>query len=250
MKKLVLQCFTAGAVALALLTPAWADDAVAGVSSTSSSAASPSAASSVTVVRGDTLTAIAARHGVSLESLIAANPQIRDPDRIWPGDRVKIPAGRTLAAKSLATTPLATAKVPALAGDGSANDAACALVGTRNASDKDGSWGGWCLRLVNVAFAKAGRPLKELQTSCAKEAFLAFEREGIVEKSGAPPRGAIVFWSWVGTVDGVTKDWGHVALSNGDGTVISTLLSGGIDPGAPLARFGTPLGWVLPPASK
>ena len=36
-----------------------------------------------TVVSGDTLSGIAASHGVSLGAVIAANPQIRDPDKIW-----------------------------------------------------------------------------------------------------------------------------------------------------------------------
>lgn len=52
-----------------------------------------SSSRSVTVVRGDTLSGIAARAGVSLKALIAANPQIRNPDLIYPGDRVRIPSG-------------------------------------------------------------------------------------------------------------------------------------------------------------
>jgi spore coat assembly protein SafA len=47
----------------------------------------------VYVVRpGDTLFAIARRFGVTLEQLLAANPQITDPDRIFPGERINIPA--------------------------------------------------------------------------------------------------------------------------------------------------------------
>ncbi len=44
------------------------------------------------VVSGDTLSGIAARSGVSLSALLAANPQIKDPNRIYPGDRITIPA--------------------------------------------------------------------------------------------------------------------------------------------------------------
>jgi probable HAF family extracellular repeat protein len=43
-----------------------------------------------TVVPGDTLTGIAVRAGVTLLGLIAANPQIRDPGLIRPGDRIVI----------------------------------------------------------------------------------------------------------------------------------------------------------------
>jgi spore coat assembly protein SafA len=46
-----------------------------------------------TVERGDTLSAIAKEHGVSLAALIAANPQIKNPDLIYPGDKINIPAG-------------------------------------------------------------------------------------------------------------------------------------------------------------
>lgn len=44
-----------------------------------------------TVVRGDTMSAIARRHGVSLGDLIAANPQVRNPNLIHPGDVLNIP---------------------------------------------------------------------------------------------------------------------------------------------------------------
>jgi spore coat assembly protein SafA len=46
-----------------------------------------------TVVHGDTLSEIAEKNGVSLSALIAANPQIKNPDLIYPGDKVSIPAG-------------------------------------------------------------------------------------------------------------------------------------------------------------
>ena len=41
---------------------------------------------------GDTLSHIAKDHGVSLDSLIAANPQIKNPDLIYPGDEIRIPS--------------------------------------------------------------------------------------------------------------------------------------------------------------
>ena len=45
-----------------------------------------------TVRRGDTLYSIARRHGVGLLRLIAANPHISDPNRIYPGQSIVIPA--------------------------------------------------------------------------------------------------------------------------------------------------------------
>ncbi len=285
MGKFVLGSVIAGTLLLGVLSPCWAEPPLpppgvpavvaptyrGPVYSNPPPAAAPSApvapqgqvarpGGQYSVVSGDTLTAVAARHGVSLESLVAANPQIRDPNKIWPGDRVAIPTdgGVPTAARpprpsssTPGSTALSSGSYPLTGGSSDANDAARSLIGTKNPSDPRGSWGGWCLRLVNAAFQKAGRALRELNASCAKEAYDAFKREGLVQTGGTAPCGAIVFWSWVGTIDGVTKDWGHVALSNGDGTVISTsMASGGIDAAVPSSRFGTPLGWVLPPSNK
>ena len=44
-----------------------------------------------TVKKGDTLWGIARRYGVTLTALITANPQIKNPNLIYPGDRVRMP---------------------------------------------------------------------------------------------------------------------------------------------------------------
>ena len=51
--------------------------------------------STYSVQRGDNLTHIARDHGVSLEALEAANPQIRDRNLIHPGEQINLPAGAT-----------------------------------------------------------------------------------------------------------------------------------------------------------
>ena len=45
----------------------------------------------VLVYSGDTLWGIARRCGVTLSSLIAANPQIKNPNLIYPGNEVRLP---------------------------------------------------------------------------------------------------------------------------------------------------------------
>jgi hypothetical protein len=52
---------------------------------------STKATSEYTVVLGDNLSKIAKAQGVKLADLIAANKQIKNPDRIYPGDVVTIP---------------------------------------------------------------------------------------------------------------------------------------------------------------
>ncbi len=44
-----------------------------------------------TVVAGDTMSSIAHRYGVSLDALVAANPQISDPGTIFPCDVLCVP---------------------------------------------------------------------------------------------------------------------------------------------------------------
>lgn len=49
---------------------------------------------------GDTLSGIAARHGVSLAALERANPQIKIPDLIYPGQHVTLPSGGEASGRS------------------------------------------------------------------------------------------------------------------------------------------------------
>lgn len=58
-----------------------------------------------TVQRGDTLSQIARQNNIPVRDLIQANPQIQDPNRIWPGDQVRIPTQQTPAAPSTPSTP-------------------------------------------------------------------------------------------------------------------------------------------------
>lgn len=54
-------------------------------------AASSSYSGTYLVCKGDTLWGIAKRYGVALTDLIAANPQIKNPNLIYPGETVVIP---------------------------------------------------------------------------------------------------------------------------------------------------------------
>ena len=52
---------------------------------------SPATTGEYSVRKGDNLSVIAKNHGIKLNDLIKANPQIKDPNSIKPNDRIKIP---------------------------------------------------------------------------------------------------------------------------------------------------------------
>ena len=54
-----------------------------------------SAASTHTVVRGDTMWRIAVKYEVGLSEIASANPQIKNPNLIYPGDIITIPSADT-----------------------------------------------------------------------------------------------------------------------------------------------------------
>lgn len=64
---------------------------------------------------GDTLSSIAARHRMTLEDLLSANPQIKNINVIHPGDPINIP-DRETAADQRQRTALTTEIIPAGAG--------------------------------------------------------------------------------------------------------------------------------------
>lgn len=75
------------------------------------SAAATAASNKHTVRPGDTLGKIAQRLGVTLDALLAANPQIKNPDLIKVGQSLNVPAGTVVvppAAPSAGGTPVAT----------------------------------------------------------------------------------------------------------------------------------------------
>jgi len=73
------------------------------------------ATQSYTAQRGDTLSEIAKAHGVSLEGLLAANPQVNNPDVIYPDQSIALPAGT----KALSSdTPTVNGAAPANATQG------------------------------------------------------------------------------------------------------------------------------------
>ncbi|MDO5086708.1 MAG: LysM domain-containing protein [Comamonadaceae bacterium] len=78
-----------------------------------------------TVQRGDTIGKVAEQHKVSTQALIAKNPQVNNPDVLYPGDVLKIPEAKTSAAagsSSLKGQGKLTAKPDAGSGDAAAKN--------------------------------------------------------------------------------------------------------------------------------
>lgn len=68
-----------------------ATTATAGTTSSHHHGTPDSSTHNYTIKPGDTLSKIARQHGVSVQELLAANPQIRNPDLIYAGDGLTIP---------------------------------------------------------------------------------------------------------------------------------------------------------------
>ncbi len=66
---------------------------------------------------GDSLYRIAQRFGVSLEDLIAANPQLRDPERLNVGQTIRIPGGGAAPSPGPGPTPPAQQRYTVRVGD-------------------------------------------------------------------------------------------------------------------------------------
>lgn len=57
---------------------------------------------------GDTLSQIALSNGVSLQQLVAANPQVLNPDLIYPNDRISLPTGGDAETSGASAAPAST----------------------------------------------------------------------------------------------------------------------------------------------
>jgi len=103
-------------------------------------------ANTVTVKKGDTLSAIAAKAGISLSALIKLNPQITNPNLIKPGQVV-------ITAKPTPTTPAAS--TPAPAGPNDAQNAARLIAEEKKAYALSPAG----IAAANAAYAAANPPV-------------------------------------------------------------------------------------------
>lgn len=74
---------------------------------------------------------------------------------------------------------------------------------------------GWCLRFTQTAWNAP------VMYYCARDSW---DASGFKHTDGLPSVAVPVYWSWVGTINGETRDWGHVAVLLPDGRVLSSPL--------------------------
>lgn len=102
----------------------------------------------------------------------------------------------------------------------------------------ESEWSGDCLFFVRYMYQRAGVDIGQFPT--AGDAYKAYAKVAV--KGGEPPRGAVVFWPHA--AGGI----GHVAISLGDGTVVTTQgMDGSRLPNAirPISSFDTAY-WMMP----
>lgn len=105
-------------------------------------AAGPALASTYTVQSGDTLSGIAARSGVSLSAIEAANPQIHNPNLIYVNQKVNVPDGRSGVTPIPGPSVSAATSAPAASDEGStATSQPAASEGTATSSSSSTSSG-------------------------------------------------------------------------------------------------------------
>jgi len=99
-----------------------------------------------------------------------------------------------------------------------------------------------CLAFVEDAY-EISNGIEMFGGSTAKESA---DEYGTQEMPEIPPRGAFVFYDCFGTLEGTTKNWGHVGLSLGDGRVIHAWGVVRCDHYREVEELGGAEGWSAP----
>jgi parallel beta-helix repeat protein len=82
----------------------------------------------------------------------------------------------------------------------------------------------YCLAFVLDAYEYGAKTVVEAR----KDGLYQYARQvadllGAQANKGEPPRGAFVFYDCTGTINGETKNWGHVGLSLGNGEIVHAM---------------------------
>lgn len=179
----------------------------------------PSGGQGYTVQSGDSLSAIAQRHGTDLPTLLEANPQFRaNPNLIHAGQQVNLPGAGPAGEPGPGTeaTPGGEPAPPSAPSEGGDPIGLAALGygadgNTINPNTNDTNWYQWCLGWTRRAIESAGGNVPELRAESAQQAYEQALASGKIQH-GNPPPGAVIFFP------GVADGFGHVGIVNPDGS--------------------------------
>lgn len=187
-------------------------------------------AATYTIRSGDTLSAIAQNKGTTLAALLAANPSIRNPNRIYPGTTIQLPGQAGGTGRTNGTAPTAPS-APAPAGQGSVAgikpDAASVRAAAYAESHVLSRSTGYCYRYVKQALQATGATNIYLPGVAAKGAGLALEQQGFVNVLGKPganirsaydaPAGAVLVYGPVAGATDKNAKYGHIEIRTNNG---------------------------------
>ncbi len=97
-----------------------------------------------------------------------------------------------------------------------------------------------CLSFVEDAYEQSNR-VEIFGGSSAKESADEYEAS---KNTSTPPAGAFVFYDCHGTLFETYKNWGHVGLAVGDGTVVHALAQVRVDPYMQVENIPPSSGWT------
>ena len=157
--------------------------AAARIDSPSGNAAASLSGSTHTVERGETLSQIARDNGVSLKDLIAANPQIANPNRIFAGDRINVPAARGPAANGDTAAPSPAGGANALSQNGL--DLIKGFEGLRLSAYQD-SAGVWTIGYGHTGNVKPGDRITQAQAEDLLQKDTAWAQQAVRDQVKVP----------------------------------------------------------------
>ena len=99
-----------------------------------------------------------------------------------------------------------------------------------------------CLAFVEDAYERANA-IEVFGGSSAAESAAIY---GATASDGEPARGAFVFFDTSGPVEGIDRDWGHVGLALGDGSMVHAWSTVRVDPIHEIHRLRGAAGWSAP----
>ena len=103
-------------------------------------------------------------------------------------------------------------------------------------------WALKCLGFVEAAY-EHGNNIEVFGYSSAREAA---DHYTLIDGEAMPPRGALIFFDLWGVISGDYRNWGHVGISLGDGTLIHAWDVVRVDRNEDIAVLPTAPGWLRP----